>query len=354
MSSSPATNDSCDSHVSIYPCNETYFCSFDDFVKDGINLLQNTCFLYFNIWSLKAKNRLDNLQLIIDSLQGIDLLLFTESWLSNANQKYYNFPGYVQLAVNRPVGRGGGVAAFIKKSCSHNIIDSISTQTHSILYISVGCPIKYHVVLFYNPDLKNLSKFLIDLEVILQKVPSRNVLVFGDSNFNLLGTPEIISDYISVMNSYGLYLMNSKFPTRETDNSSTLIDHIFCSAMDRFLDPSVSTISHDLSDHNALLLSFHSNHTLSPESSKKVISVPDYKKIQRYLNLNPFSSDLRDVDVLTTDFREFLANVVSDCSRTIVIEEVKYRQPWVTTEFRNLCKRRNYIFKQKKKNLIIT
>ena len=94
------------------------------------------------------------------------------------------------------------------------------------------------------------------------------------------------------MNLYGLNLMNSEFPTRETDTFSTLIDHVFCSDMEGFSDPSVATISHGVSDRNALVLSFHSNRTSHPESGERVITVPDYKKYQYCLTLNPFPSDL--------------------------------------------------------------
>ena len=55
------------------------------------------------------------------------------------------------------------------------------------------------------------------------------------------------------------------------------------------------------------------------------------------------------MDFLTTDFCKFLTDVVSEFTRADVIEEIKYRRPWVTTEFRNLCKRRNNILKQRKK-----
>ena len=47
------------------------FCSFDDFLDDGIELRQNTGFLYYNIRSLMANNRLGNLQFNIDYLQKL-------------------------------------------------------------------------------------------------------------------------------------------------------------------------------------------------------------------------------------------------------------------------------------------
>ena len=54
------------------------------------------------------------------------------------------------------------------------------------------------------------------------------------------------------------------------------------------------------------------------------------------------------MDLLTTDFCKFFTNI-SEFTRADVIEEIKYRQPWVTTEFRNLCERRNNILKQRQK-----
>jgi len=56
-----------------------------------------------------------------------------------------------------------------------------------------------------------------------------------------------------LINSYDLKLLNTKFPTRES-TASTLIDHIFSNNINNFCCLSVSTVQHDISDHNILPL----------------------------------------------------------------------------------------------------
>lgn len=163
----------------------------------------NLCrFLYLNIRSLKEAHKLDSLHTLIDSLQSVDVVLLTETWLNEHEEKYYNLPGYSLISLNRSKGRGGGVAAYVKNSYTRGIVKSVTTTTYSILYFAVNTNSKFHIVLFYNPSLSNLSFFLSDFETILRELPPSNTLVMGDSNFNVLETPDIVSEYTMLINSY--------------------------------------------------------------------------------------------------------------------------------------------------------
>ena len=77
---------------------------------------------------------------------------------------------------------------------------------------------------------------------------SHDVFILGDTNVNINRDDRSNSaiDYLSMMTSNGLFPLVTK-PTRVTDKSSTLIDHIFTSCISSPLYSGI--IQNDLSDH---------------------------------------------------------------------------------------------------------
>ena len=69
--------------------------------------------LNFNVRSL-SKN-FNKLQLFLDSLKcDFNVLVLTETWLTDDNKNLFSFPGYEGYYFIRHGKRGGGVSIFLK------------------------------------------------------------------------------------------------------------------------------------------------------------------------------------------------------------------------------------------------
>ena len=80
---------------------------------------------------------------------------------------------------------------------------------------------------FYRPPSGNVFHFCKTLQYILSSSsPSEMLVLGGDANIDLFIDSMIVEEYNNVLNSNGL-VPHIIFPTRVTQLSSTLIDHLW-------------------------------------------------------------------------------------------------------------------------------
>ena len=91
--------------------------------------------------------------------------------------------------------------------------------------------------------LKALNKKLCEF-----KSNKYDIYLFGDININIYNNQSnsISDEYLSMLASNGLFQLITK-PTRVTDTSASLIDHIFASSLSNLVCPGI--ILNDISDH---------------------------------------------------------------------------------------------------------
>ena len=102
-----------------------------------------------------------------------------------------------------------------------------------------------------------------------------NVYIFGDFNLDILKLEEnkFISEYVDTLFSYGFLQIITK-PTRVSDNSATLIDHILTNSLCEQFDSYI--LCHHISDHFPII------HNLNLKKSK----VKQHKLKTRNFSLN--------------------------------------------------------------------
>ena len=107
------------------------------------------------------------------------------------------------------------------------------------------------IINVYRSPSINASKFLELLEEnlnLLRNQGRKTIILAGDFNIDLInfGKDEISKSLINLTASYGLAPIISR-PTRVTDHSATLIDHIYINKVEKIICSNVVTF--DLSDH---------------------------------------------------------------------------------------------------------
>ena len=130
-----------------------------------------------------------------------------------------------------------------------------------------------------------------------------DIYLFGDININIYNNQSnSISDkYLSMLASNGLFQLITK-PTRVTDTSASLIDHIFASSLSNPVCPGI--ILNDISDHfmTYCVISLRAK----PQSTEQI------KYLVRDINNLKINDFLRRLNNDMCHFAPFLNNITAD------------------------------------------
>ena len=111
------------------------------------------------------------------------------------------------------------------------------------------------IVNFYRSPSRDTNNFISLLDHVLNRLDRhsrKHVMFFGDANVDLIkyDTDSSSQNLIDTLAKYGFAQTVSK-PTRVTDHSATLIDHVYTNNIENTLSSNVLTF--DISDHLATL-----------------------------------------------------------------------------------------------------
>ena len=126
-----------------------------------------------NARSIMKEGRLDEYNILFKSIDNpFNIMIFTETWLTENNKHLCNFEGYTPLHLLRPIDRhfdlktkGGGVSIFIKNNIDFKYREDLclSTPTTECIFIEL---------------MHENKKYLIGG---VYRVPNTNVKEFCDS-----------------------------------------------------------------------------------------------------------------------------------------------------------------------------
>ena len=162
----------------------------------------------------------------------------------------------------RASGCGGGLVTYVnKRVCEEEFIEilELSENTANVESLFVQVKIKTsargtqnHVIgNFYRSPSINKTTALTQIEDILTKLDrhkNKRITLLGDFNIDLLqfGNDPTAQALIELMTAHGFSQLISK-PTRITDHSATLIDHIYTNRVQDICKSGL--VTYDMSDH---------------------------------------------------------------------------------------------------------
>ena len=225
--------------------------------------------LSLNIRSLI--NNIDEIRANIEHYKKFDAICLCET---NCNtEKLPNgiddllIEGFHKLLIQAPARKsckGGGLAFYINKStCNeddfeHYEFENCCNTDGEFLFLKLklqfnkNSQTKTYIIgnVYRSPSAKP-EKFIEKLEIIFEKLnrhKSKHIILAGDVNIDLLkhDTDVYGTSLIDCFANYGFVQLISR-PTRITDHSSTLIDHIYTNSVQHIISTRVVTL--DISDH---------------------------------------------------------------------------------------------------------
>ena len=206
--------------------------------------------------------------------------------------------------------------------------------------------------LYYHPPSSQPSS-LSDLETALESIPPasmKNFILVGDFNINLLQPdPSYAIELTNITSSFDLsQVVNS--PTRETDHSATVTDHVY--TLDTRLINSCSILPPlDSSDHNSILTTLN----LVPSSI-----TPLRLKVRLYFraSFDAVSSDLVhaissmdsqvDVNSAWNQFHNTFLSVLSNHFPNKILTTRK-SLPWITYHLQLQLRKRDKAYNKAKR-----
>ena len=252
-------------------------------------------FSHLNISSLQY--HFEELIELLCNFSNPPVIIFLSETRININPLInIDIPGYTFIHYPSPT-RAGGVGAYILSILNFTINENLSLKVAGCedLWINVDFPsrkISYAFAVLYRHPCNNYNAFFETFNQNLQSLNRKRskVAIFGDINIDLNSDPErcLSSDYFLLLQSNGFVSLITK-PTRITNTSSTIIDHILMN--DSVSSLSSGVLTYTISDHYPIFCTIFNPFF---KTSKKNHNIYTYRKL---VSVN--SDDFRD-DLLST------------------------------------------------------
>ena len=196
-----------------------------------------------------------------------DIIAVTKTWVQNNSPgPYCYFENYNFISNSRKITKGGGVGLYIKNCYKFNLIDELTIMNKKI-FESIFIKIQLHNEnlfcgnIYRSPfnDSRLNENFLNNLyNCIHNSNESLNkCFITGDFNYDLsIQDNEHVCNFIKMMLE-GHYFPVINKPTRITDSSATVLDHIWTNLHHQHIKSGV--ILNPLSDHLPVYMCFNLN-----------------------------------------------------------------------------------------------
>ena len=331
--------------------------------------------LSLNIGSLKTN--FDKLINEIDNLQKFDAICLCETGLDpeettlGNNHNLYTLPGFNSPIFQKPArvsNRGGGLAIYINSrkfnDDSAKILDNISTaispEIGEFLFVEVDTgPKNKNIIIgnFYrSPSFKPdcFTEKLSEIIQILDKDSNKNILLMGDANIDLIqhDTNAHVQNYFNVVSQNG-YIPTISRPTRITEHSMTLIDHIFSNSMSNFMKSGILT--DPFADHLGVFIKISLSNTLTHTNSNNgryfytEISETTNENFVRSINNADWQHVFDTVDA-NAKYNKFL-EIYENCYNSAfpkVSKKIQNKRstgkPWIMKWLQEACDRKNKLY----------
>ena len=304
-----------------------------------------------------------NSQKIIETISTLNeipqILALTETWLTNANKAYFQIDNYIRIDAirnSKTKKRGGGVSIFLNKNIKilkqENIgingIDAILTE----IVINKN-PLEILVIYRPQPPEVTYNRFIKFLEKILY---SRNneTIILGDFNIDVYMPTDKTKikqklQLLDLLASYNFdQIVNS--PTRETQNSKTIIDHVITNFSNKVAISQILDISGQ--DHAMIVGNIFINLKNNQQNNEnKYPTLPANKnninQFQESCSLFPWQINTNNPDSKLGYIHDSTQLLLSQIGKNIKIknsEKNPFDKPWCNNKMKSLIIKKNKLY----------
>ena len=291
-----------------------------------------------------------------------DVIILTETWLSDLNKDIANIDGYNVVHSIRTKKQGGGVSLFIRDSLNFEVNNNLIINNDIFECVGVTLnllDVKISILGVYRPPGGNLNSFSNSFFNLINEnnLTFNKTIISGDLNFCLLkhdhcqATNDLIIDFYS--NSF---YPTIHIPTRSNENSRSLIDHFWLNLL---INSTSGVLLTDITDHYPIFSII--DLPIKTDQQKISIKFRDFSlknknKFLEALNIIHWQNLLHDNDINTCTnlFLEKLFSLFNS-SFPLMHKEISIKRlnnPWLTSALLKSVKYKNHLYKLFKLNRI--
>jgi hypothetical protein len=284
------------------------------------------------------------------------VLAISETWIDKSvTNNEIKIDGYSIERHDRERS-GGGVCIYIKNNASYNPREDLQSPDIENVWIEIVLPKTRPIIVgaVYRPPKQCYNKFLSEFEQILTKLSyDTEKYILGDFNISFNHkTPPIFRNYSNILSIFNLHQL-IQTPTRVTDHSSTILDHILCNNQEKVCQS--GTINVGFSDHSIIYCTRKIvRGTLNTSNAVTIRSMKHYDK-ETYCNLLnqtdwvEFTS-ISDVNSAWLKFKNVMNDVIDMVAPVKEIKIKSRTEPWMTSEILEGIASRDQSFYKHRKN----
>ena len=321
--------------------------------KNCYRVTKGLSIMGFNVRSMKSNFTNLTSELFYPNI-AFDIIGLCETRLTDTTEKVYPLKGFHRYAANVS-SDSGGVCIYVRDSINCKMRDDLRVIKNHIEIIFIECTLDNKplvIGMLYRRPGTPVDKFQDDLVITLNKI-KHQCIIMGDFNLNLLNEENNnqVQNLANTMKQFSYRNVITK-PTRVTDHSATLIDHmwlnfeltsdcnsniIFSGVTDHF--PIVLKLCTILKPTVSRMISYRRSGELYDDAFKQKLQNTDFSEV---INTN-------DVDNSFAKFNEILYKLYDDSyplvTRTIR-DNNKLSNPWVTPGIIQSVKTKNKLYKK--------
>ena len=345
--------------------------SCDYYIEDTFNDRSET--LPINRWSLSILHlnirsiprNLSYLQTYLNNLDiQFSVIGISETWLEPYNVDCYGMDGYKEEHLYRSERMGGGVSLHVMNGIEYFVRNDMSIIDEHLesLFIEVdkSCLSNENnslIGVIYRPPNTDIDIFINHLMTILDKIKLENKSchLMGDFNINLLNAESHskTGNFLDILASYSL-MPNITKPTRATEETSTLIDNIFCDNIKENLNTISGILYTDISDHFPI---FYIDYSSSVDNTEQFATRRLYNENNKKKFCKQISEYNWDNVLLCTDSQESFSTfhkefsyIYNSCFPSKILKlNYRNRKIWLTNGMKESIKIKNKLYRKCKK-----
>jgi len=214
-----------------------------------------------------------------------DVICITETRIKGIPTTNVNLNNYNLIYSNSPTN-AGGVAMYLLNTINYDLATEYSINIDGCegLWVNVDTSSnKLLLGVVYKHPKSKATIFLESLDLNLQKLNDKKGIIMGDFNINLLLESTVVEEYKNII-AQNAFLSIVNIPTRVTETSKTLLDHILTNILSADIKPSV--LQCNLSDHFPTLMQVSKLNTTQNFKSDV------YKRNMKNFNSESFSNSV--------------------------------------------------------------
>ena len=331
---------------------------------DKINAIKtldkvDTSILHLNIRSLN-KHSTELLAFLTELNLGLDCICLTEVNKTNLDSYSTLLPGYSFNYVAPNSSNVGGVGIYVKEEVGFEILTSLEFSCKDPcenLWVKLTKNRRQTIIgtIYRHPN-GNIDDFNSKLEIALQNIENIHhdkCIIVGDINIDLIKYNQQgkskTKEYLDLLLTQG-YLPGTILPSRVTDHTATLIDHIFYKEKKESEKITSGNIFTDITDHFANFIFIFNKKPLKQDKTRKLTRIFGEK------NKNVFLDTLRkknwddlymekDANKCASLFHNFVQRTYNEAFPTKLVSKRKLKdKPWITAALKKCIVKKNALF----------